>query len=118
MARTSRWRPPAAVPTRGRRPNNRFVYRQTTLVGRADTSGTPGVRGPMRMLIATAAFGLLASALHADTLKCNLVDYKPAPGLRASIAGDALTLTWDGDRNQEVRLRFVVEDGTPKISEL
>ena len=32
--------------------------------------------------------------------------------------GDALAVTWDGDRNQELRLRFVIDDGTPTIQEL
>ena len=34
------------------------------------------------------------------------------------MAGDTLTVTWDGDRGQEVRLRFGIDNGTPVIREL
>ena len=74
------------------------------------------------MLVATARAAtvlvVLAPAASADPLTCNLSGYKAAPGLTASAADNALTLTWDGDKNQEVRLRFAVDGGTPTIREL
>src|SRR5262249_14364051 len=33
-------------------------------------------------------------------------------------AGDVLTVTWEGDRNQEVRLRLAIHGGTPVIQEI
>jgi hypothetical protein len=66
----------------------------------------------------TAVLALVASALSADPLKCNLADYRSLPGLAASVAGDALTLGWGGEKGQELRLRFVVAGGTPTIQEL
>jgi hypothetical protein len=39
-------------------------------------------------------------------------------GLNASVSRDSLAFTWDGDRNQELRLRFVIDNGTPTIAEL
>jgi len=63
-------------------------------------------------------FLLAASAASADPLACNLSGYKPLPGLSAAAADNALVVTWDGDRNQEVRLRLGVEGGTPTIREL
>src|SRR6185295_10019887 len=51
-------------------------------------------------------------------LTCNLSGYKAQAGLTAALADNTLTVTWDGDRNQEVRLRFTVESGTPTIREL
>jgi len=54
----------------------------------------------------------------ASPLNCNLSAYQGAPGLNATAAADSLALTWDGERNQELRLRFVIENGTPTIAEL
>jgi hypothetical protein len=51
-------------------------------------------------------------------LKCNLAGYQGAAGLSAAATGDSLAVTWDGDRNQELRIRFVIDNGTPTIAEL
>src|SRR6185295_15535096 len=40
-----------------------------------------------------------------------------ASGTLAAATPDC-TLTWDGDRNQELRLHFVINNGTPTIAEL
>jgi hypothetical protein len=65
-----------------------------------------------------ALFLLIPSATSADPLACNLSGYKPLPGLSAAAADNVLVVTWDGDRNQEVRLRLSVEGATPTIREL
>jgi len=44
----------------------------------------------------------------ADPLTCNVGGYKALPGLAAAAADNALTVTWDGEKNQELRLRFTV----------
>ena len=44
--------------------------------------------------------------------------YRAQPGLSATQAGNALTLQWTGDRSQELRMRFALEQGTPTIQEL
>ena len=73
----------------------------------------------MRAPFATVAMLLLTSAAaSADPLTCNLADYRPAPGLTATAANDALTVTWDGDTGQQVRLRMTVMSGVPTIAEL
>src|SRR5215831_3582444 len=51
-------------------------------------------------------------------INCSLSGYKNAAGLSAVVAGDALTLTWDGERNQEMRMRLGIAAGTPTIQEL
>jgi hypothetical protein len=43
---------------------------------------------------------------------CNLSAYQGASGLNASVSSDSLALTWDGHRHQELRLRFVIDNGT------
>jgi hypothetical protein len=69
-------------------------------------------------LTIVAAFALVASTLHADPLTCNLTGYKAQRGLTATLSDDTLTVSWDGEKNQEGRLRFTVERGTPTIREL
>ena len=61
---------------------------------------------------------LTASAAYADPLACDLSGYKSQPGLSATSSADALTVLWDGDRKQQLRLRFGVEAGAPVIQEL
>jgi hypothetical protein len=60
----------------------------------------------------------LASEAKADRLNCSLAEYKALPGLTAAVAGDTLTVTWEGDRNQELRLRLEIDGGAPVIREL
>lgn len=45
----------------------------------------------------------------------NLSEYKPSPGLTASAVQKTLTVTWDGEKNDELRLRLLVQNGTPLI---
>lgn len=61
------------------------------------------------------AIGMAASA---KALEVNLDNYKAQPGLRATIVNDQLTVEWQGDDNNELRLRFTIEAGTPTIQEL
>ncbi|HYL37578.1 MAG TPA: hypothetical protein VEV17_16810 [Bryobacteraceae bacterium] len=61
---------------------------------------------------------LVVPLLRADSLNCNLNDYKAAPGLTATVADDALTVMWDGEKQQELRLRLAIEVATPAIREL
>src|SRR3990170_3345781 len=72
----------------------------------------------MKNEIIVLALVSLASAAYADQLPCNLTEYKATPGLVAAVAGETLTLTWDGDRNQELRLQLAISAGTPTIRDL
>lgn len=74
----------------------------------------------MKTPFATAFLGVLLSAsiAAADPLTCSLTEYRATPGLAAAVANDALTVTWDGDTGQQVRLRFTVNAGVPTIAEL
>ena len=71
-----------------------------------------------RLALATAALALVASALHADPLRCNLAGYKALPGLTAAVSDNTLAVSWDGDKNAEVRLRFTINNGVPTIRDL
>ncbi len=73
----------------------------------------------MRIPIMSAVIVLLASSVSfADPLTCNLAAYKATAGLTASVSDNTLVVTWDGDRDTELRLRFAIDGGTPTIREL
>ena len=72
----------------------------------------------MKTLISFACVLLFSSTAWADPLTCSLTEYRPTPGLTASAANDALTIAWDGDPGQQVRLRMTVMNGVPTIAEL
>jgi len=61
---------------------------------------------------------LSSGAWAADQVACTLKGYKPQAGLTAAVDGSALVVTWNGDSDQEVRLRMTVNGGTPTIEEL
>ncbi len=72
----------------------------------------------MKVACATLAAVLAAATLHADPLQCNLNGYKPGPGLSATTVSGSLTVQWDGDHGETLRLRFGLAAGTPTIQEL
>ncbi len=47
-----------------------------------------------------------------------MTSYDAQPGLTATVADDLLTITWDGDRENEVWLRFAIDRGKLTIREL
>ena len=65
-----------------------------------------------------ACLFVIASTIQADPLTCSVAHYKASPGLTAAVADNAATITWDGDNQQELRLRLTISGGTPTIQEL
>lgn len=61
---------------------------------------------------------LLIVAAHAQSLNCDLKDYKPQDGLKAEMRSGALELAWTGARGQELRAAFSIRDGQPVVTEL
>jgi hypothetical protein len=59
-----------------------------------------------------------ASVLRAESLNCNLTDYKAAPGLTAAIDQDALVVSWAGQNGAELRARYAIDSAQPVIREL
>jgi len=73
----------------------------------------------MNFWIASALLStILAAAAHAGQATCSLSDYKPAPGLTAKQENNTLTLTWNGDGNQQLRMSLAIDSGTPTIQQL
>src|SRR5580765_8431810 len=71
------------------------------------------------LVMGVAAYIRGGGVIAATTpLNCNLAGYQGAAGLNAAVTNESLAVTWDGDRNQELRLRFVIDNGTPTIADL
>jgi hypothetical protein len=66
-------------------------------------------------LIALA--GILAAPVTQAQI-CNVSEYKASPGLTADAAEKTLTLIWDGEKNDEIRLRLSLQNGTPAIKDV
>jgi len=58
------------------------------------------------------------AVLSADSLNCNLSQYKAAPGLLAAVEQDVLVVSWAGQNGSEVRARYAIEGGQPTIRDL
>ena len=67
--------------------------------------------------IVVALVAAAATRAGADPLICSLSGYKQRPGLAAAVAENALTVTWSGDRQRRLRMRFTIERGTPTLQE-
>ena len=72
----------------------------------------------MKTPLATLGVYLVAATVSADPLNCNLSGYKSVSGLTAAVSENALTLTWDGERDEQLRLRLAIAQGTPTIVEI
>jgi hypothetical protein len=68
--------------------------------------------------LAIAILIQLASPAAAQTINCDLRQYRAADGLRAAVEQATLVLNWTGDKGTEMRARFAVEQGQPLIREL
>ena len=60
----------------------------------------------------------LTSRTFAAPAACDLTGYHALPGLTAVNGADGVTVTWDGERDRDLRLRLAIDDGTPTIREL
>jgi hypothetical protein len=53
-----------------------------------------------------------------QTLNCDLHGYKPLDGLEAAVHPGALTVTWQGERGEKLRVEFTLRHAQPLIHEL
>lgn len=67
-------------------------------------------------VLTALAAGSFAAAIQAQT--CSLAEYKASPGLAAVADRNALAVTWDGERNEEIRMRLAINSGAPSIQDL
>src|SRR5215471_10865410 len=72
----------------------------------------------MMKVLGVSVLMMIAFSLYADPLTCDLSTYKPSQGLTAAASNNTLVVTWDGERGQELRIRFGITSGTPTMQEL
>ena len=56
--------------------------------------------------------------LFADSLNCNLSQYKAAQGLTAAVEQDLLVVSWAGQNGADLRARYAIDGGQPVIRDL
>lgn len=76
--------------------------------------------GAAHITMCGALLGLVLSVGvgMAQTLNCNLRDYKSIEGVNVAANGDAVKLSWPGENGQQLRAEFTVRNGEPLIEEL
>ena len=69
-------------------------------------------------VLVTPAGRSIEPAVMAQSLNCDMTQYKSASGLTASIEQSALAVTWNGANGSELRARYAIENGQPIVREL
>jgi hypothetical protein len=72
----------------------------------------------MKLLTVWMVLGMAFGMGIAQGVKCSMHDYKAADGLRATASDSGVTLTWQGEQQQELRAQFALRNGTPVVVEL
>ena len=72
----------------------------------------------MRVLAALLGVVVATSVSGAQTLNCDLRDYKSVDGVKAEMSRGLVGLTWEGEAGQELRAQFALRDGQPLVQEL
>jgi hypothetical protein len=69
-------------------------------------------------LLTTALFLIIVIKVSSGPINCNLSKYNAQNGLNATVQNETLTVLWEGDKNSELRARFIISEGIPTIKEL
>jgi hypothetical protein len=72
----------------------------------------------MKLLAFVLGLGLGSVGAAAQGVTCNMQDYKAVDGLHAGASAGGVTLTWQGEGQQELRAEFALRDGQPVVEEL
>ena len=72
----------------------------------------------MKSLAVVLSLGMLSVAGTAQGVSCNMQGYRAGDGVRAEAAHSGVTLTWQGEGQQELRAEFALRDGQPVVAEL
>ncbi len=70
------------------------------------------------LALAAATIAFVPTALVADSIKCDLAEYKATPGLSAGFEQDQLAVTWNGQAGSELRARYEIDGAQPLIRDL
>ncbi len=69
------------------------------------------------LVIGASVMALLSSAVSAAPF-CDMSAYKASPGLTASAGAEDVTVTWEGAKAEELRMRLALGAGVPTIQEI
>src|SRR5499427_1100115 len=69
-------------------------------------------------LSSTMAVPWRAPVLRAESLNCNVSQYKAAQGLTAAVEQDSLLVSWSGQNGADLRARYAIDGGQPVVREL
>jgi hypothetical protein len=73
----------------------------------------------MKIFAAMLGMGLISLVgAVAQGVNCDMTGYKSVDGLKAEAARGGVTLTWQGEAQQELRAQFGLRDGQPVVEEL
>jgi hypothetical protein len=72
----------------------------------------------MRVFVAAVLTLVAARASFADSLKCDVSQYKATTGLTANVEQDLLAVSWAGQGGAELRARYAIDGGQPVVREL
>ena len=61
---------------------------------------------------------MVAGVGSAQTLNCNMQEYKSVDGIKVTASNTGVELAWPGEKGQQLRARFMLRDGQPVIEEL
>ena len=63
--------------------------------------------------VAAASVAVAFTTLRADTMTCDLSQYKAGAGPTVSMDQNALTVSWPGQSGSEMRTRYAIDGGQP-----
>jgi hypothetical protein len=69
-------------------------------------------------LLCAVLLSLLISSANSQEMTCNLSHYKRLPGLSANVDKGTLSVVWEGDADNELRLQLTIKKGIPTIQDL
>ena len=69
------------------------------------------------IVFVTPAGDHVSSTLAAQSLNCDMSQYKATSGLTAAIEQGALAVTWNGSNGSELRARYGIDNGQPVVRE-
>jgi hypothetical protein len=72
----------------------------------------------MKALAVVLSLGLFSAMSVAQSLNCNMQEYKAVDGVKADWDHKSVTLAWTGEGEQQLRAQFTVRDGQPVVEEL
>ena len=65
--------------------------------------------------LVAASIAIVPGTLVADSVRCDLSDYKAAPGLTAGLEQNLLAVSWSGQAGSELRARYAIDGGQPIV---